>query len=104
MARHLFKMSCKSGFEQEYVERHKAVNPELLAALSRVGIKEYSIFMQGAELYAFMVVDDFAKAMNELAIDPANIRWQAFMSDIMSCNENGTIVEVVDHEVFYLNS
>jgi L-rhamnose mutarotase len=102
MARHFFLMQCKPGCEKEYVERHKAVFPDLLAALKRVGVSEYSIFMKGNQLYAYMVVDDFDKAMEELANDPANQRWQAFMRDIMVTDENGAKVEVIDNEVFYL--
>jgi len=102
MARHFFRMQCKPGCEQEYVERHKAVFPDLLDALKRVGVSEYSIFMEGTNLYAYMVVDDYDKAMAELGTDPANVRWQAFMRDVMVTDENGAKVDVIDNEVFYL--
>ncbi|MCQ6560693.1 L-rhamnose mutarotase [Paenibacillus mendelii] len=102
MARHFFKMACKPGCEQEYVKRHEAVFPDLLASLKRVGVSHYSIFMKGTELYAYMVVDDYDKAMAELGNDPANQRWQVSMYDLMETDENGVIVEVIDNEVFYL--
>lgn len=102
MARHLARMYCKPGCEQEYVERHKAVFPDLLESLKRVGVSEYSIFMKGTELYAYMVADNYDQAMAELATDPANMRWQAFMLDVMVTDENGVLVEVIDNEVFYL--
>jgi L-rhamnose mutarotase len=102
MARHLYLMQCKPGCEKEYVERHKAVFPELLASLKRVGVRDYSIFMRGTQLYAYMVVDDFKAAMKELSDDPANRRWQEFMEDIMVTEGESAAVDIVDNEVFYL--
>lgn len=99
---YLFLMQCKQGMEEEYKKRHEAVYPELLAALKRVGISNYSIFMRGTQLYAYMETDDFEGAMTQLALDPANQKWQDDMHDIMVTNDQGVIVEVIMDHVFYL--
>ncbi|QJD82104.1 L-rhamnose mutarotase [Cohnella herbarum] len=105
MGRHFFKLQCKPGSEQEYVERHQAVFPDLLDAFKRVGIRSYSIFMQGNGLYAYMEADDYDYAMAELDKDPANERWQAYMKDIMLPFEGGTsLVQPVDNEVFFFDN
>jgi len=102
MARHFFKLQCLPGTEAEYVERHKRVYPDLLEAFRRVGIRSYSIFMQENRLYAYMEVDDFDAAMKALATDPANVRWQEYMKDILvPIGKDGSMMDVVDNEVFY---
>ncbi|RCW64248.1 L-rhamnose mutarotase [Saliterribacillus persicus] len=104
MARYLFLMECEKGKEEEYIERHKAVHPELLEALKEVGITTYSIFMDGNQLYAYMEVDDYHRAMKKLENNPANRKWQAFMSDILSMDEKGDPkMYLIDQEVFRLN-
>lgn len=105
MPRHFFKLQCKAGMETEYVERHRRVFPDLLEAFRRVGIHTYSIFMQDNHLYAYMEVDDFQAAMKELAEDPADVRWQAFMKDLLEpIGKDGSIMDVVDNEVFFFRN
>lgn len=103
MARYLFMMQCKPGCEQEYVVRHKAVFPELLETLTRLGIRNYSIFMRGTQLYAYLEVDDFDSAMNELALEPSNRRWQEYMSDILVTENGNPAIDRIDNEVFYFD-
>ncbi|WP_163539501.1 L-rhamnose mutarotase [Gracilibacillus sp. YIM 98692] len=104
MARYMFVMECKEGAEEEYKKRHQEVHPELLDALKEVGISNYSIFMDGTKLYAYMEVDDYHRAMKELEGNPANRKWQAFMSDILAMDEKGDPqMYLIDQEVFHLD-
>lgn len=104
MARYIFLMECKEGSEEEYIKRHKAVYPKLLAALKEVGVSNYSIFMDGNQLYAYMEVDDFHKAMDKLEDNPANIKWQKYMSDILGMDKgNNPKMHLIDQEVFHLD-
>ncbi|MFD2655023.1 MULTISPECIES: L-rhamnose mutarotase [Gracilibacillus] len=104
MARYMFIMECKEGSQEEYKKRHQAVHPELLEALKEVGISNYSIFMDGTKLYAYMEVDDYHRAMKELETNPANRKWQAFMSDILAMDEKGDPkMYLIDQEVFHLD-
>ncbi|MCF6411396.1 L-rhamnose mutarotase [Pseudalkalibacillus salsuginis] len=103
MGRYAFLMQCKKGEEEEYKRRHENVYPELLKALKETGVSNYSIFMDGNHLYAFMEVDDFDEAMGSLENHPANIKWQEFMSDILVMDETGNPkMHVIKDEVFFL--
>ena len=42
-----FKLKLKSGFEDEYKKRHDQIWPELGQELSRAGVYDYSIFLDG---------------------------------------------------------
>ena len=78
-----FAMRLLPGQEAEYRRRHAAVWPEMLAALMSAGCRDYSIFIRGSDLFAYLVVDDFAAfraAMDESAV---NARWQAEMAALI---------------------
>ncbi len=98
-----FKLAVRPGFEEEYRRRHQAVYPDLLQAFREVGVATYSIFMDGTTLFAYMEVDDFDGAMRTLDRHPANIRWQAFMSDILMADEHGRTMQVLP-EVFHFQA
>ena len=55
-----FTMRLLPGQEAEYRRRHAAVWPEMLDALRAAGARDYSIFLRGDDLFAYLVVDDFA--------------------------------------------
>lgn len=95
-----FKLAVRPGFEEDYRRRHEAVYPDLLQAFRELGVKTYSIFMDGTTLFAYMEVEDFDTAMRALERHPANIRWQAFMADILIAGEDGRTMEILP-EVFH---
>jgi len=70
----------KPGAAERYEEYHRAVWPEVLAAMRRVGITEYVIFRDGLDLFHFIDCDDYDRAIAELARNPLNQRWEAEMS------------------------
>ena len=59
MERIAFTMRVKPGQEQEYRRRHEAVWPAMLEALKAAGCRNYSIYMKGQDLFAYMEVEDF---------------------------------------------
>jgi L-rhamnose mutarotase len=79
MPRYAYQLRIKPDAIEEYEREHQRVWPELLAKLKEAGISDYSIFRRGQELVLILRVDDFDKAMDELARDPVNRRWQEFM-------------------------
>jgi L-rhamnose mutarotase len=103
VARYIFLMECKPGSEEEYKKRHKSVYPELLKALKDVGVQNYSIFMDGNQLYAYMETDDFDTAMGKLENHPANVKWQSFMSDILVQENGAPKMVLINKEVFHLD-
>ena len=56
-----FAMRLLPGAEAEYRRRHAAVWPELLADLKAAGARNYSIFLRGDDLFAYLEVDDFER-------------------------------------------
>ncbi len=75
MQRFAFTMRVKPERVADYVECHKAVWPSVLDVIKRSGIKRYSIFMQGNQLFFLMEAEDPAAAMRYLAADPEHARW-----------------------------
>ena len=98
-----FVLEVKPERIDEYVAAHRAVWPELLAALEGAGIRNYTIFREGVQLFAYFeyVGDDFAADMAAMAADPETQRWWALtdaMQEPLSDREPGswwkTIAEI----------
>lgn len=70
----------RDGQESGYEEAHRVVPADMLAALQRVGIRDWSIWRSGRHLFHVVDCDDFAAAMRALETDPVNERWQETMA------------------------
>ncbi|MDQ0338700.1 L-rhamnose mutarotase [Caldalkalibacillus uzonensis] len=103
MERVAFVLRIREKDQQEYIKRHQAVYPELLRAFEDVGIKTYSIFMDGGTLFAYMEVENFNEAMAKLERHEANIRWQKYMSDLLIQHHDGGTIKVIP-EVFHFEA
>ena len=84
MQRIAFLMGLKPGTEQEYKRRHDEIWPEMLAALRKAGVHNYSIFRNGEQLFAYLEVEDFDAMTKYLAEDATNARWQVSMQPVVS--------------------
>ena len=78
-----FTMRVLPGMEAEYRRRHAAVWPDMLDALRAAGARDYSIFIRGSDLFAYLVVDDFDAFRASMAASPVNARWQAEMASLI---------------------
>lgn len=78
-----FTMRILPGQEAEYRRRHAAVWPEMLDALRTAGCRDYSIFIRGSDLFAYLEVDDFAAFRASMAASAVNARWQAGMAELI---------------------
>ncbi|WP_168120199.1 L-rhamnose mutarotase [Paenibacillus sp. HB172176] len=76
---------------EEYKRRHNRVDPELEEQFEAAGIHRYHIFLHEGTLFAYMEVENFEQAMKHLADHPANLKWQAFMSDMLQAWEDGSM-------------
>lgn len=104
MQRIAFLMSIKPGTEEEYRRRHQQVWPDLLADLKRAGCQNYSIYLDGTQLFAYMEVDDFQRYREIMATSQASERWESQMSDILIREtETATGFPPVLEEVFHLD-
>ena len=78
-----FTMQVLPGKEAEYRRRHAAVWPDMLDALRSAGARDYSIFIRGSDLFAYLVVDDFDAFRASMAASPVNARWQSEMASLI---------------------
>lgn len=78
-----FTMRVLPGKEAEYRQRHEAVWPDLLDDLRDAGARNYSIFLRGSDLFAYLEVDDFERFTRQMAGSDANARWQAEMAELI---------------------
>jgi len=74
----------RPGAEERYEQYHRAVWPDVLKAIRRVGITKYLIYRDGLDLFHYIECDDYDRAIGDLATDPVNIRWQAEMAPMMA--------------------
>ncbi|MFC4561014.1 L-rhamnose mutarotase [Nocardiopsis mangrovi] len=81
MQRVCFLLKVREDRLAEYRERHAAVWPDMLAALSGAGWRNYSLFCRpDGLLVGYLETDDFAAAQEAMARTEANARWQAEMA------------------------
>ena len=67
----------------EYVEAHRNVWPEMLDALRAAGIRNYSIFRHGNEMFGYFEADDLEGAGAYMASAEINARWQEAMAELL---------------------
>ncbi|WP_424952580.1 L-rhamnose mutarotase [Deinococcus sp.] len=65
----------------EYRERHRAVWPEMLAALHHAGWHNYSLFLgEDGLLVGYLETPSLEAAQAGMAVTEVNARWQAEMA------------------------
>ena len=102
-----FILKVKEGMLEEYKKHHEAVWPEMLEALERQGWHNYSLFMRGDGLLFgyFETPGSFQDALDGMAAEEVNDRWQAFMAPYFEApdgrNPDESMVEL--EEVFHLD-
>ena len=81
MERVCFLLKVKKEKIAEYKERHAEVWPEMLAALSETGWRNYSIFLRDdGMLVGYCEVESFTRALEDMKSYPVNERWQQWMA------------------------
>jgi L-rhamnose mutarotase len=99
-----FVMRLLPGAEAEYRRRHAAVWPEMLAELRAAGARNYSIFLNGDDLFGYLEVDDLDRFQAHLGASDVNARWQASMGVLIDpLTDPATGFHRQLHEVFHLD-
>lgn len=82
MERVCFQLQVKPERLEEYVRRHAAVWPDMLAALRDAGWGNYSIFLRpDGLLIGYLETESLADAQAAMAGTDVNARWQAEMGE-----------------------
>ena len=84
MEKYAWKAIVLDGKLEEYTKRHDEIWPEMLEVLEAAGIKNYTIWNVGNELFGYYEcekgIDFAAKVQNE---SPVVDRWNEYMKDVM---------------------
>lgn len=84
MEKYAWKAIVINGKLDEYVKRHNEIWPEMLEVLKDAGIKNYTIWNTGNELFGYYEcekgVEYAAKVQDE---SPVVKRWNEYMKDVM---------------------
>jgi L-rhamnose mutarotase len=81
--RSAFVLRVRPDKVDEYVEAHRNVWPELLEALRGAGIRNYTIFRSGNEMFGYFESDDLDAAAALMAAQEVNARWQDAMAELL---------------------
>ena len=99
-----FRMRLKPGREQEYRRRHDEIWPELKAALTAAGIRDYSIFLDPTTLTLFAVLRLTPdNTRNELPSLPIMRRWWDSMAELMEVDPTNRPVDQALTPVFHMD-
>ena len=83
MQRVCFLLRIKPEHREEYLARHEAVWPEMLDALRRAGIRNYTIFRNGTQMFGYFESDDLEAASRFMAEQEVSGRWQDAMAELL---------------------
>ena len=84
MEKYAWKALLKDGSKEEYIKRHDEIWPEMVEVLNAAGIKNYTIWNVGNELFGYYEceygIDYAAKVQSESSIVK---KWDEYMKDIL---------------------
>lgn len=87
---------------QEYERRHEEIWPEMLVALRKAGISNYSIYLADRLLFSYMEADDPERTVQALANDPVVRRWQRYMAPMLEADPRNGFPELLP-EMFHMD-
>ncbi len=84
MEKYAWKGMIKEGMIDEYVRRHNEIWPEMVKVLKDAGIKNYTIWNTGCELFGYYECEKGVEyAAKVQAESPVVDRWNEYMKDIL---------------------
>ncbi len=84
MEKYAWKASLIDGKRDEYVRRHKEIWQDMKDVLIKAGIRNYSIWLCGNEIFGYYECEkgiEFAAKVQ--ANSPVVERWNEYMRDVM---------------------
>jgi L-rhamnose mutarotase len=105
MQRVCFLLKVRADRIDEYRERHAAVWPEMLEALSATGWRNYSLFLRDdGLLVGYLETEDFQAALAGMEATEVNARWQKEMAPFFEALDDARPDEAMKPltEVFHL--
>ncbi len=81
--RSAFVLQVRPERIEDYVLAHREVWPEMLDALRGAGIRNYTIFRHGNQMFGYFEADDLDAAAEYLAEQEVSTRWQDAMAELL---------------------
>ncbi len=84
MEKFVWRATVREGMKEEYIRRHNEIWPEMVAALKEAGICNYTIWMDGNELFGYYECEkgiDFALKFQDE--NEVVCRWEKSMTPVM---------------------
>jgi L-rhamnose mutarotase len=81
--RSAFVLQVRPERIEGYVHAHRHVWPEMLDALRSAGIRNYTIFRHGNQMFGYLESDDLEAAAQYLAEQEVSGRWQDAMAELL---------------------
>ena len=98
-----FRMTLHPGQQEEYRRRHDAIWPELVDALHKAGVSDYSIFFDEQTNHLFAVLKRRRDhTTDELPKMDVVQRWWHMMAGIMVTNPDESPVQQPLTQMFYM--
>jgi len=92
----------KAGLEEEYVRTHREIWPEMKDVIAASGIRNYSVFIRGRELFSYFEVEDLQATYDFLEQQPIAQKWQSAMAHLMDVEDEVMPWQPIE-EVFHLD-
>jgi L-rhamnose mutarotase len=99
-----FLMHVRPEALEEYTRRHAEVWPEMRAALSEAGWRNYSLYSTGdGTIVGYCEVDDFQAALDAMQDRDVNTRWQKEMAPMFEVQAAPDATLERLQEIFHLD-
>ena len=73
----------RAGAVEEYTRLHREMSAELLAVHAKAGLRHFSIYRRGRDLFSYVEVDDWDAALACLAEEPRAREWAERMKTLL---------------------
>ena len=84
MERFAWKGHIKPGKLAEYKRRHDEIWPEMLQVLKEAGIKNYTIWSDGDEVFGYYECENGVEYAHKVqASSPVVDKWNKYMDDVL---------------------
>lgn len=77
------------------MRRHDQIWPEMKALIKEAGIKNYSIWNIGEELFGYFETQDIDKCKDIIKKSEVKKRWDEYMKDIIKEDPDGGAMELM---------
>ena len=97
MAKEAFRLRIKKGMNDEYKRRHDMIWPGMLDLMKEMGVRNYSIWNAGQDIFGYYEVDDPEKAKEIAGKSKVAVKWAEYMSDVMDdvLSDEGTEMKLM---------